>query len=54
MPKIGLLLHVAFSSGMGMLFGWLFIRYGLVSARVAHFVVDLVQTVIPRLLAVTA
>jgi hypothetical protein len=38
-----------FSSTTGMIMGWLYMRYGLASAIVAHFIVDLVVYVIPRL-----
>jgi len=41
-----------FSTAIGMVLGWLFMRYGLVSAIGAHFVADVVQGVIPRLVAV--
>jgi hypothetical protein len=50
-----LLIPFALVSGSaGMIMGWLYIRYGLISAVVAHFIVDLVVYVVPRLLAVTA
>jgi hypothetical protein len=42
------------SSGAGMIMGWLYMRYGLVSAIVAHFIVDLVVHVIPGLLGAIA
>ena len=45
---------VMFSSSASMIMGWLYMRYGLVSAIVAHFVGDLVVYVIPRLVAVIA
>jgi len=35
----------------GMIMGWLFMRYGLVSAIGAHFVADVVHGVIPRAVA---
>ena len=41
-----------FSSSASMIMGWLYMRYGLISAIVAHFVVDLVAHVVPRLVAV--
>jgi membrane protease YdiL (CAAX protease family) len=41
-----------FSTAIGLVLGWLFMRYGLVSAICAHFVADVVQGVIPRLVAV--
>ncbi len=40
------------NAAAGMIMGWLFIRYGLISAIGAHFVADVVQGVIPRLVAV--
>jgi len=43
---------VVSSSSTGMIFGWLYMRYGLVSAVAAHLVTDLVVHVIPRLAAV--
>ena len=42
---------VIFSSSAGMVMGWLYMRYGLVSAIVAHFIGDLMVYVIPRLAA---
>jgi hypothetical protein len=44
---------VVFSTSAGMVMGWLYMRYGLVSAVVAHFICDLMVYVVPRLLAVT-
>jgi membrane protease YdiL (CAAX protease family) len=41
---------VASSTGTGMIMGWLFMRYGLVSAMAGHLVVDLVANVAPRLI----
>jgi hypothetical protein len=41
---------VMFSCSAGMVMGWLFMRYGLISAIVAHFIGDLVVYVVPRLL----
>jgi hypothetical protein len=41
---------VLFSCFASMVMGWVYIRYGLVSAVVAHFVGDLVVYVMPRLL----
>jgi hypothetical protein len=35
----------------GMIMGWLFMRYGLISAISAHFVADVVQVVIPTFAA---
>jgi membrane protease YdiL (CAAX protease family) len=40
------------SSAAGIIMGWLYIRYGLIAAVVAHFIVDLVVYVIPRLLGI--
>jgi membrane protease YdiL (CAAX protease family) len=37
------------SSGTGMVMGWLYMRYGLVSAILAHFVADVTAHVLPRL-----
>jgi membrane protease YdiL (CAAX protease family) len=42
---------VTLNAAIGMVLGWLFMRYGLVSAILAHFVADVVQGVIPRLVA---
>lgn len=42
---------VAAITAGGMVMGWLFMRYGLVSAIGAHFVADVVLYVIPRLVA---
>lgn len=39
------------NAAAGLIMGWLFMRYGLVSAIGAHFVADVVQGVIPRLVA---
>jgi hypothetical protein len=39
---------VMFSSSVGMIMGWVYMRYGLVSAIVAHFICDLAVYVIPR------
>lgn len=43
---------VTVNAAAGMLMGWLFMRYGLVSAICAHFVADVVQGVVPKLVAV--
>lgn len=43
-----------FSTAIGMVLGWLFMRYGLVSAIVAQFAADVVQGVIPRVVAAIA
>ena len=43
---------VVTSSGVGMIIGWLYMRFGLVSAMAAHLVTDLMRYVIPRLAAV--
>ena len=40
---------ILFSTSAGMIMGWLFIRYGLVSAIFSHFVGDVVVYVVPRL-----
>lgn len=42
---------VTANTAAGMVMGWLFMRYGLVSAICAHFVADVVQGVIPGLVA---
>jgi hypothetical protein len=42
---------VTLNAVIGMVLGWLFMRHGLVSAILAHFVADVVQGVIPRLVA---
>jgi hypothetical protein len=47
-----LIVFVVTSSSVGMIMGWLYMRYGLVSAMVAHLVTDLMIYVIPRLAAV--
>ena len=55
LQRYGLSLLIPFvvsSSGVGMIMGWLYTRYGLVSAITAHLVTDLVIYVIPRLAAV--
>jgi hypothetical protein len=55
LQRYGLSLFVPFvlsSSGTGMIMGWLYMRYGLVSAIAAHLVTDLVIYVIPRLVVV--
>lgn len=50
----GLLLpFVLVSGGAGMIMGWLYMRYGLIAAVVAHFIVDLVVYVIPRFLGMS-
>jgi hypothetical protein len=43
------ILTIAANSGAGVLMGWIFMRYGLVSAITAHFVADLLAHVVPRL-----
>ncbi len=45
---------VVFSSGTGLLMGWLYMRYSLISAMVAHFLGDLVVYVVPRWLGIVA
>ncbi len=42
---------IVFNSLAGLIVGWLFIRYGLISAILAHFITDFVQHVIPRMLS---
>jgi Type II CAAX prenyl endopeptidase Rce1-like len=57
LQRYGLSLLIPFivsSSGTGMIMGWLYMRYGLVSAIAAHLVTDLMIYVIPRLVAVIA
>jgi hypothetical protein len=50
-PNLSLLIPiVVVSSTAGIIMGWLYMQYGLMSAIVAHFVIDLVVYVIPRLL----
>jgi membrane protease YdiL (CAAX protease family) len=43
---------VVFSTSAGLILRWLYMRYGLISAIVAHFIADLVVYVIPKLLTV--
>ena len=53
LQRYGLSLLIPFvvsSTGVGMIMGWLFMRYGLVSAIAAHLVVDLMANVTPRLI----
>jgi hypothetical protein len=51
----GLLIPFAvFSTSTGLIMGWLYLRYGLISAIVAHFVVDLMVYVMPRLIVAIA
>lgn len=52
LQRYGLSLLITFvvsSSGTGMILGWLYMRYGLISAITAHLITDLVANVIPRL-----
>jgi len=49
-----LVLTLVTSAGAGMLMGWVFMRYGLVSAIAAHCVADLVAHVFPRVAAAMA
>lgn len=52
LQRYGLSLLIPFvvsSTSVGMIMGWLFMRYGLVSAIAAHLVVDLVGNLLPRL-----
>jgi hypothetical protein len=54
LQRYGLSLLIPFvvaSSCVGMIMGWLYMRYGLVSAIAAHLVADLMLYVIPRLVA---
>jgi len=53
LQRYGLSLLIPFvvsSTSVGMIMGWLFMRYSLVSAIAAHLVVDLVANVLPRLI----
>jgi membrane protease YdiL (CAAX protease family) len=53
LERYGLSLLIPFvvsSTGTGMIMGWLFMRYGLVSAIAGHLVIDLVAYVAPRLI----
>lgn len=55
LQRYGLSLLIPFvvaSSCVGMIMGWLYMRYGLVSAIAAHLVTDLMIYVIPGLVAV--
>jgi hypothetical protein len=52
LQRYGLSILIPFvvsSTGTGMIMGWLFMRYGLVSAITCHLVADLVANVLPRL-----
>ena len=40
---------ILFSTGAGMVMGWLFIRHGLVSAILGHFIADLIVYILPKL-----
>jgi hypothetical protein len=54
-PRHGWSLLIPFvlvSTSTGMIMGWLYMQYGLAAAIVAHFIVDVVVHVAPRLLAV--
>jgi membrane protease YdiL (CAAX protease family) len=42
---------ISYSTAAGLVMGAVFLRYGLVSAVVAHFTCDLVANVVPRLFA---
>lgn len=42
---------VVVNTAAGMIMGWLFMRYGLISAVFAHSLADVVQGVIPKLVA---
>jgi len=55
LQRYGLSLLIPFvvsSTGVGMIMGWLYARYGLISALAAHFITDLMIYVIPRWAAV--
>lgn len=57
LQRYGLSLLIPFvisSSSTGMIMGWLYMRYGLVSAIAAHLITDLMIYVIPGLVAVIA
>ena len=45
------LIIVGFSTATGLVMSWLYIRYGLVSAMIAHFIGDAFVYVLPRILA---
>ena len=52
LQRYGLSLLIPFvvsSTSVGMIMGWLFMRYSLVSAIAGHLVVDLVANLLPRL-----
>ena len=54
LQRYGLSLLIPFVmtiSGVGMIMGWLYMRYGLVSAIAAHLVTDLMIYVVPRVAA---
>jgi hypothetical protein len=42
---------VMVSSSAGLILGWLFMRYGLISAIICHFIVDFIVYVVPRWIA---
>ena len=55
LQRYGLSLLITFvisSSSTGMILGWLYMRYGLISAIAAHLVTDLMIYVVPRLVAI--
>jgi len=41
---------MVFSTVVGLGMGWLYIRYGLISAMIAHFIGDAIVYVLPRML----
>jgi hypothetical protein len=45
---------VLFSTSAGAIMGWLYLRYGLLSAMVAHFLADLIVYVVPGLVSAVA
>lgn len=50
-PNWGLVITVVLFSGVaGLALGWLYARFSLVAAMLAHFVADVIQHVIPRTL----
>ena len=50
-PNCGLVVVVVVFNGLaGVVMGWLYVRYCLLAAIFAHFIADVVQHVIPRLL----
>jgi len=41
---------ILFNSGAGVALGWLYMRYGLLSAMLCHFIADFFQHVMPRII----